>query len=199
MVHRRDVCSARAVTAVLRSERVMNPTANVPTVIWACRSPTGRRWCHATLWRQPSTPTRLVVWSDRGRERLTWHEVHAEAMREAERLRTRLEAKGWTFEAALDTGRGWVVVDTYRAVFGPFTYHGTLQADEVEREDASPVFIGAVVDAVLERTDERLQVSKQVSCPVAGVEAGSLRDCINLTRREADACCRKNAEKEGIG
>src|SRR5690606_4751444 len=61
---------------------------------------------------QPHTPTCLIVWSDGGRERLSWHEDHAEAVRQAERLRTRLEAKGWTFEAALDTGHGWVVVDT---------------------------------------------------------------------------------------
>jgi hypothetical protein len=105
----------------------VNATANVPTVIWAYRSPTGRRWCHATLWRQPSTPTRLVVWSDRGRERLSWHQKHDEAVSQAERLRARLEAKGWTFEVTLDTGHGWVVVD---AIGG--TEHGQEDREEVD-------------------------------------------------------------------
>lgn len=84
--------------------------ARVERVVWAYRGPKGRRWVYAAVWVQPQTRVRLIVWTDRGRERLQWFDTEAGALAEVGRLEQRLVRAGWTAVEQIDTGSGFVVV-----------------------------------------------------------------------------------------
>lgn len=57
-------------------ESTLPPTAaRVERVVWAYRGPRGRRWVYAAVWVQPASRVRVIVWTDRGRDRLQWFDT----------------------------------------------------------------------------------------------------------------------------
>lgn len=84
--------------------------ARVERVVWAYRGPRGRRWVYAAVWVQPQSRVRLIVWTDRGRDRLQWFDSEAEALAAVDRMQQRLVAAVWMAVDTIDTEKGYVVV-----------------------------------------------------------------------------------------
>lgn len=85
--------------------------ARVERVVWAYRGPKGRRWLSATLWLQPHSPARVIVWTDRGRDRLRWFDEDVAAVEELDRMERALVAAGWAPVTQINTGHGYVMVE----------------------------------------------------------------------------------------
>lgn len=84
--------------------------ARVERVVWAYRGPRGRRWAYVAVWVQPASRVRVIVWTDRGRDRLEWYDTEADAQAAIDRMEQRLVAAGRTPVEQINTGHGFVVV-----------------------------------------------------------------------------------------
>lgn len=87
--------------------------ARVERVVWAYRGPGGQRWVYVAVWVQPASRVRVIVWTDRGRDRLQWFDTEVDALAAVDRMAQRLVATGWTAVDTIDTGHGFVVVSRW--------------------------------------------------------------------------------------